>query len=220
MALRHTITEAKQAWLNDSLIMATPDTLWKATAWCHGHRSNKIPPLLKLDGLLAMTHTDIQQVLSDRFFPMVPKPVPASDPDDPSLQPVRGFTPIMEEEISINLSTSSTKSSPGPSSITYKLLKWGHAANPSHLTSLFNAAVSLGHHPWHCATVVPILKPSKIDYWVAKAYRPISLLECCGKLLEKIIAKRILLDAARFQLLPPTSLGHRTAIQPSMPSSP
>jgi len=51
--------------------------------------------------------------------------------------------------------------------------------------------------------VVPIPKPSKIDYWVAKAYRPISLLKCCGKLLEWIVSKRVLLDAARFHLFPP-----------------
>jgi len=185
------------------------DTLWKATAWRHGRRSNKIPPLLKFDGSLATSHTDIRQVLSDRFFPTVPKPVPAADPKDPAPKPVHDFAPITAEEITVNLSTTSNKSTPGPSGITYKLLKWGHAANPSRLTTLFNAAVSLRHHPWHCATVVPIPKPSKIDYRVAKAYRLISLLECCGKLLEKIIAKRILLDAAHFQLLPPNQFGSR-----------
>jgi hypothetical protein len=36
--------------------------------------------------------------------------------------------------------------------------------------------------------VVIIPKPGKSDYTVAKAYRPISLLECCGKLLEKVVA--------------------------------
>ena len=30
-SLRHTITEAKRGWSNDSLINATADTLWKAT---------------------------------------------------------------------------------------------------------------------------------------------------------------------------------------------
>jgi len=205
--LCRTITEAKRAWSNDNLIMATSDSLWKATTWRHSRCTNKIPPLLKLDGSLALSHTDIRQVFSKRFFPTVPKPVPASDPDDPPPKPVRSFSPISEEEISVNLSTASNKSAPGPSGITYKLLKWCHAANPTRLTTLFNSAVSLGHHPWRAATVVPILKPGKIDYRVAKAYRPISLLECCGKLLEKIIAKRILLDTARFQLLPPNQFG-------------
>jgi hypothetical protein len=38
--------------------------------------------------------------------------------------------------------------------------------------------------------VVIILKPGKSDYTLAKAYHPISLLECCGKLLEKVVASR------------------------------
>jgi hypothetical protein len=32
-------------------------------------------------------------------------------------------------------------------------------------------------------------KPQKPDYTIPKAYRPITLMECTGKLLEKIVAK-------------------------------
>jgi len=208
-ALHCTITEAKQVWSNDNLTTVTLDTLWKATAWCHGCHANKIPPLLKPDGSLATSHTDLRQVLSACFFPTIPKPIPLSDPEDPPPLAPQMFAPITEEEVAVNLAKTSNKSAPRPTGITYKLLKWCHAAAPSRLTSLFNAAVSLGHHPWRCTTIVPILKPSKIDYQVAKAYRPISLLECYGKLLEKIIMKHILLDMARFNLLPPTQFGSR-----------
>ena len=186
---------------------ATLDTLWKATAWRHGRCVNKIPPLLKPDGSLTSSYTDIRQVLSDRFFPTVPKPVPDSDPGDPPPLPPRHFECISDEEVAFSLASSSNKSAPSPTGITYKLLKWCHAASPSRLTTLFNATISLGHHPWRSATVVPIPKPGKIDYQVAKAYRPISLLECCGKLLEKIVAKRILLDSAQFNLLPARQFG-------------
>ena len=205
--LRRTISEAKQGWSNDYLTDAPADNLWKATAWRHGRRANRIPPLLKLDGSLATSHTDLRAVLSSRFFPTVPKPVPASDPSDLAPLLPRPFAPISEEEVSHHLATTSNKSAPGPTGITYKLLKWCHSTSPSHLTSLFNAMVLWGHHPWRCATVVPIPKPGKPDYRIAKAYCPISLLECCGKLLEKIIAKRILLDAARFHLLPSCQFG-------------
>jgi len=208
-ALQQTIIEAKRRWSNDNLTTVTRDTLWKATAWRHGRHANKIPPLLKLDGTLATSHTNLRQVLSDRFFPIVPKPVPDSDPSDPLPLPPRDFAPISDKEVSHNLSCTLNKSAPGPTGITYKLLKWCHAAAPSRLTSIFNAAISLRHHPWHSATVVPILKPGKIDYRVAKAYRPISLLECCGKLLERIVLKRVLLDAARFHLFPPRQFGSR-----------
>ena len=86
-ALQQTIAEAKRGWSNDNFTTVTHDTLWKATAWRHGRRANKIPPLLKLDGTLATSHTDLHQVLSDRFFPIVPKPVPDSDPSDPAPLP-------------------------------------------------------------------------------------------------------------------------------------
>jgi len=65
----------------------------------------------------------------------------------------------------------------------------------------------LGHHPWKEATVIILPKPNKLDYSLPKAYCPISLLECCGKLLEKIIAKRILSDAHSFDILPPSQFG-------------
>ena len=41
------------------------------------------------------------------------------------------------------------------------------------------------------------------------AYRPISLLECCGKLLEKIVAKRIMSNLNTYNLLPNTQFGSR-----------
>ena len=169
-SLRRTITEAKWGWSNNYLIDATPDTLWKATVWRHGRRANRIPPLLKLDGSLATSHTNLWEVLSSRFFLIVSKPVPPSDPSDPAPLPPCSFAPISEEEVSHHLATTSNKSAPGPTGITYKLLKWCHDASPTRLTSLFNAAVLWGHYPWKCATVVPIPKPGKPDYRAAKAY--------------------------------------------------
>ena len=118
------------------------------------------------------------------------------------------------EEISLHLAGTSNKSAPGPTGIGYKLLKWCHAAEPLRLTSLFTMALFLGYHPWKAATIVPIPKPNKPDYREAKAYRPISLLECCGKLLEKIVAKRVLTDSLKYALLPPSQFGswdHHTA---------
>jgi hypothetical protein len=49
-----------------------------------------------------------------------------------------------------------------------------------------------------------INKPQKLDYTVPKAYRPIALLECTSKLLEKIVTKRINTDIEQHDLLPMT----------------
>jgi hypothetical protein len=57
--------------------------------------------------------------------------------------------------------------------------------------------------------VVIIPKPHKPNYSVAKAYRPISLLECTGKLLEKVIANRLGADERNFNLIGCMQFGSR-----------
>jgi hypothetical protein len=101
----------------------------------------------------------------------------------------------------------SNKSAPGWSGINYQLLKWAFICCPDHFVSLFDATLTLGHHPWHNAKVVVLLKPKCPDYSLPKAYHPISLLECCGKLLEKIVAKQFLSDINLYSLLPNTQFG-------------
>jgi hypothetical protein len=89
--------------------------------------------------------------------------------------PRRPFLRITEDEVRQALSTTSNKSAPGPSGITYKLLKWTFEANPGLIITTLNGALEHGTHPWGTADVVVIPKPHKPDYSVAKAYRPISL---------------------------------------------
>jgi len=115
----------------------------------------------------------------------------------------------VDEEVKAALSGTSNGSALGWSGINYKLLKWAFEASPPRFTPLFNATISLGHHPWKNAKVVVLLKPNKPDYSLPKAYRPISLLECCGKLLEKIVAMCILADVNTYDLIPPNQFGSR-----------
>ena len=57
--------------------------------------------------------------------------------------------------------------------------------------------------------VVVLNKPNKLDYSLTKAYCPISLLECTGKLMEKIVAKRVNHDITAADLLPMSQFGSR-----------
>jgi hypothetical protein len=59
--------------------------------------------------------------------------------------------------------------------------------------------------------VCVIPKPNRADYTLAKNFRPISLLECLGKLLEKVVAKIIYGDMAKYALVPTTQFGGRNA---------
>ena len=65
--------------------------------------------------------------------------------------------------------------------------------------------------PWKEAIVCVIPKPNQADYTLAKNFRPISLLECLGKLLEKV-AKIIYGDMAKYGLVPTTQFGGRNTL--------
>jgi len=55
-----------------------------------------------------------------------------------------------------------------------------------------NGALANNHfHRWREATTVICAKIGKPDYSVPKAYRPIALLNCLGKILEKLMATRL-----------------------------
>ena len=81
--------------------------------------------------------------------------------------------------------------------------------NSSSFANIFTACVRLGHHPprWKEAKVVVIPKPDKADYSLAKAHRPISLLEAMSKLMEKAVAKRMQHDIVVHELIPANQFG-------------
>ena len=58
--------------------------------------------------------------------------------------------------------------------------------------------------------VVVIPKNNKKDMALPKSHRPIQLIECLGKLVEKIIAKRITFELGKHELMPFNQFGGRS----------
>ncbi len=81
------------------------------------------------------------------------------------------------------------------------------------MVELLAACLKAGHHlhPWKEAVVCVIPKPGHADYTLAKNFQPISLLECLGKLLEKLVARLIYSDMDKFVLVPTTQFGGQNA---------
>ncbi|KJZ69369.1 hypothetical protein HIM_11230 [Hirsutella minnesotensis 3608] len=77
--------------------------------------------------------------------------------------------------------------------------------------ALFDASLRDGVVPrqWKNAKIVPLKKPHKDDYTVAKAWRPISLLSTLGKILEAVVAERISYAVETYGLLPANHFGAR-----------
>ena len=96
------------------------------------------------------------------------------------------------EELRKNLSRCKNKSAVGQDGLSYRLLKKVPDAYLERICSLFSQCLHIGFFPskWKKAKTILIPKPGK-DIKQAKNYRPISLLSCLGKLLERIIAFRL-----------------------------
>ncbi|KAG0153127.1 hypothetical protein PDIDSM_4977 [Penicillium digitatum] len=113
----------------------------------------------------------------------------------------------MEEVEANTIGVSST--SPGSDRITVRLLKacWEHLKDI--VLSLFNRCLALCHIPlaWKVAEVAMIPKVGKKDKSSVRSWRPIALLSCLSKGLERIIAKRIAWTALTHGVLSPQHAG-------------
>ena len=96
------------------------------------------------------------------------------------------------EELETNLSKCKNRSAVGQDGISYYLIKKLPKATKASLCLLYSDAIRLGYFPkaWKSALVKLIPKPQK-DLKLAKNFRPISLLNCLGKDLERIVAQRL-----------------------------
>ena len=95
--------------------------------------------------------------------------------------------------IELQSATRSLKNnSPGPDCIPNQLIKALNGCYLDDILVIFNQSISSGVIPsdWKIGHVIPILKPGK-NPERCESYRPICLLSCLGKLLEKIICKRL-----------------------------
>uniref|UniRef100_A0A1Y1NA23 Reverse transcriptase domain-containing protein n=1 Tax=Photinus pyralis TaxID=7054 RepID=A0A1Y1NA23_PHOPY len=104
------------------------------------------------------------------------------------------------------------RKAPGHDGIPNQAIKLLPKKGIAHLVAIFNAALRLNHFPdsWKCADVILILKAGKPAN-IPQSYRPISLLPCLGKLLEKIILARLQAEIDRLHLLPDQQFGFRSA---------
>ena len=84
----------------------------------------------------------------------------------------------------------SSKKSPGPDGIGPLAIRCLFNWDRYRIVELIRTHIRLGLHPqcWKIARGVTIPKPGKDNYSLAKSYRVISLLNCLGKMVEKVAA--------------------------------
>ena len=114
------------------------------------------------------------------------------------------------EELERNLTKCKNKSAVGEDGISYLLIKKLPKTAKSNLCQIYSDSLRLGYFPelWRTAIVKLIPKPNK-DSKFAKNFRPISLLSCVGKVLERIIASRLSAFMEEKNLFSKTQSGFR-----------
>ena len=131
--------------------------------------------------------------------------------DEVPSQATRSWVPFSMLEMQEALKACSNVSAPGPDRITWQHLKLILASHSCAvgILSLANTCVSVRHWPRHFKESVSVIipKPDKPAYDTPKTFRPIVLLSTLGKLIEKMIAKRLQFDAVKYSILHPNQLG-------------
>lgn len=124
----------------------------------------------------------------------------------PSL-PVQEWTPFSVQELREALSACSSCSAPGPDQVTWSHLKfWCCSMEVAALfTRIAEACITQGHWPSHfkSSLLVIIPKPGKPSYSTPKAFWPIVLLNTLGKLVEKMLARRLQFDGVASNIFHP-----------------
>ena len=102
------------------------------------------------------------------------------------------------------------KKAPGPDGVSNDMLKHLGPIARKMLLEIFNCSWNKGPVPevWKTAHLVPVLKKAR-DKTNPSSYRPISLLSCVGKLMERVITRRLTWFLETNNLFSPSQTGYR-----------
>ena len=184
------IKTAKNKQWSSFLLTATLQSLWTARRFAYGRAQLRFPSLAG-----AETPQPMNSVLLDLFFP---PNEPFSPP--PRLGPHKAVPPLTTDEIAAALSKCSPTSALGPDGIPYSTWKQVNKINPSILLQILAPLVALGYYPGSLksSNAGVLDKPGRPSYQSPSSCRIIALIRTFSKILERIIAAR-LLTAARLR---------------------
>jgi hypothetical protein len=191
--------------------LADNSNIWQAARYLKADNSafDKIPLLKRHDGSITENSTEQATELLKTFFPPLPQHI-ENEGDRPQREAV-AMPSLTMEEIERQILPASPWKAPGEDGLP--AVVWRHIwpAVKERVLRLFQSSLHEGYLPtqWRNARIIPLKKPDKGNYTLAKAWRPISLLSTLGKTLEAVIAERISYAVETYGLLPTNHFGAR-----------
>ena len=172
-----------------------------------------IPPLVKPDGETVTDDKDKALLLNDYFASQTQLDL-STEQTLPNLHarsvPALDTIQVNEREVLSLINSLDPNKSTGPDEIPTKWLKFAAVLISEPMTKLFNKSLSEGIFPntWKTAIIKPIFK-NKGSPSNPTNYRPISLLSCMSKILEKIVFNKIYKHISEHELLTDKQSGYR-----------
>lgn len=186
--------------------------IWKAAKYIDPEKKggfSRIPPILH-DGVTRTSNKEIGELLLRQFFPPLP---PIEDPatNDNRPRPQIYMQPLTMADVQTAVFSASPHKAPGKDNLPAMVWQQLWPALDDLIFQLFRLSIDQGKLPdqWKIAKIIPLRKPKRGDYTIAKHYRPISLLSALGKMLELVVANRISYLAEEYHLLPDNHFGAR-----------
>jgi ribonuclease HI len=198
------IKQAKRDHWNQFLEKEDPKSIFKAMAYTKDRQVERLPPIQGSTTFQGKCNT-----LREALFPTPPV---APEPTWEHYKAARwNWSPLTQGELENACSAKIKGKTPGPDSINHEIILHAYRAIPDVFFKLYSSLIDIGYHPlcWKQATGAILKKPGKPDYTIPKAYRVISLLNCLGKVSERILAQRLGFLAETTNLLHPTQIGGR-----------
>lgn len=187
---------------------------FKALRYVKPNSSNEIAPLKKSDGTVATTKEEQAEVLyygtsvAHAEADLEDVPVDLWQRINATPNNYHNLNPFELRKIVNNLPN---RKAEGEDHLSNELIKLALPAIEDEFCRLINACFLNGYFPnvWRSAVTIIIRKHGKDNYSNPNSYRPIALLSCLGKILEKVITSRITYWAETCKVLAPGHMGGR-----------
>ncbi len=205
--LQSVVRQASRAYWRTRIEQA--DSLpyvYQVTNWHKKEPSYQSPPLQGINGPVITTEDKTSLLYRTLLCRQEAEDVPYDVP----CVPVRTLPwGLIHPDEAYSATCQTTSTTPGLDEITASALKAAWPIMGSRITALFQRCLDTGVHPaaFKTARTVIVPKPGKRDRSLPKSYRPIALLSCLGKALERLVARRVAFLALEHKILAPDQCG-------------